>query len=59
MYFFKERDLSKRQIKYLNMLFEYNIKIVYRSGSQNLKADAFIRMIEFKFINFQDKRLRQ
>ena len=41
------------------MLFEYNIKIVYRSKSQNLKTNAFIRIIEFKFINSQDKRLRQ
>ena len=31
MYFAKGRDLSRRQIKYLNMLFEYNIKIIYRS----------------------------
>ena len=31
MYFVEGRDLNKRQIRYLNMLFEYNIKIVYRS----------------------------
>ena len=51
MYFAEERDLSRRQIKYLNMLFEYNIKIIYRSRSQNLKTDILIRIIEFKFIN--------
>ena len=33
------------------MLFEYNIKIIYRLKSQNFKTDAFIRIIEFKFIN--------
>ena len=33
MYFAKERDLSRRQIKYLNMLSEYNIKIIYYSRS--------------------------
>ena len=58
MYFAEGRDLSKRQIKYLNMLFEYNIKIVYRSNLQNLKINALIRIIEFKFINSQDERLR-
>ena len=58
MYFAEGRDLSKRQIRYLNMLFEYNIKIVYRSGSQNLKINVFIRIIEFKLINSQDKRLK-
>ena len=33
IYFVEKRDLNRRQIKYLNMLFEYNIKIVYRSKS--------------------------
>ena len=41
------------------MLFEYNIKIVYRSRSQNLKTNVLIQIIEFKFTNPQDKRLRQ
>ena len=58
MYFVEERDLSRRQIKYLNMLFEYNIKIIYRSRSQNLKINVFIRMIKCKLINSQNKRLR-
>ena len=49
MYFAKKRDLSRRQIKYLNMLSEYNIKIIYYSKSQNLKTDIFIRIIECKF----------
>ena len=59
IYFTEERDLSRRQIKYLNMLFEYNIKIVYRSKSQNIKTNALTRIIKFKFINFQNERLRQ
>ena len=59
MYFAEGRDLSRRQTKYLNMLSEYNIKIIYHSRSQNLKADALIRIIECKFINSQNERLRQ
>ena len=59
MYFAEERDLSRRQIKYLNMLSEYNIKIIYRPRSQNFKANAFIRIIECKLTNSQDKRLKQ
>ena len=58
MYFAERRDLNRRQIKYLNMLFEYNIKIIYRSRSQNLKTNAFTRIIKFKFINSQIERLR-
>ena len=40
------------------MLFEFNIKIVYRFDSQNTKADALIRMSEFKPNYSKDKRLR-
>ena len=42
IYFTEERNLSRRQTKYLNMLSEYNIKIIYRSRSQNLKINVFI-----------------
>ena len=55
IYFIEKRNLSRRQIKYLNILFEYNIKIIYRSKLHIFKTNAFIRMIEFKFINFQNK----
>ena len=41
------------------MLFEYNIKIIYYSKSQNFKTDIFIRIIEYKLIDLKDKRLRQ
>ena len=58
MYFAERRDLNRRQTKYLNMLSEYNIKIIYRSRSQNLKTDALIRIIEYKLINSQNERLR-
>ena len=59
MYFVEGRDLSRRQARYLDMLFEYNIKIIYRSRLQNLKVDALTRMIECKFIDFMNERFRQ
>ena len=40
------------------MLFEYSIKIIYRSKLQNFKINVFIRIIEFKFINSKNKRLK-
>ena len=58
IFLIEKRDLNRRQIKYLNMLFEYNIKIIYYSRSQNLKINTFIRIIEYKFINFINKRLK-
>ena len=41
------------------MLFEYNIKIIYRSRSQNLKIDTLTRIIECKLINLKNERLKQ
>ena len=41
------------------MLFEYNIKIIYRSRLQNFKIDVLIRIIKSKFIDFINKQLRQ
>ena len=59
IYFAKERDLNRQQTKYLNILSEYNIKIIYRSKSQNLKIDILTRIIKYKFIDFKNKRLKQ
>ena len=58
MYFAEGRDLSRRQIRYLDMLSEYNIKIIYRSGLQNIKADILIRMSGFVPTNLANKRLK-
>ena len=41
------------------MLFEYNIKIIYRLKSQNLKINALTRMIKYKFIDFTNERFKQ
>lgn len=41
------------------MLFEFNIKIIYRPGTQNIKADALIRMSGLVPTDSADERLRQ
>ena len=58
IYFTKDRDLSRRQARYLNILSEYNIKIVYRPGPQNIKADALIRMSDSVSTDPADVKLR-
>ena len=58
IYFIEKRDLNRRQVKYLDMLFEYNIKIIYRSKPQNLKVDALTRMVKCKFIDPTDERFK-
>ena len=59
IYFVEKRDLSRRQTRYLNILFEFNIKIVYRLDSQNIKVDALIRIFESRLTNSRDNRLKQ
>ena len=59
MYFAEGRDLSRRQARYLDMLSEYNIKIIYRPGPQNIKADALTRMSGSVPTDPADERLKQ
>lgn len=59
MYFAEGQDLSRRQARYLDMLSEFNIKIIYRPGPQNVKADALTRMPGSKPTDPSDERLRQ
>ena len=58
IYFIKERDLNRYQTRYLNILFEFNIKIIYYLKSQNVKTDAFIYIIDFKLNSLENKRLK-
>ncbi len=59
MYFAEGRDLSRRQARYLDMLSEFNIKISYKTGQQNAKADALTRMAGSKPMDPSDDRVRQ
>jgi len=43
--FMKNKQLSRRQANYLNILSEFNFQIIFRSGKTNTKADALIRML--------------
>ena len=58
IYFAKERDLSRRQARYLDMLSKYNIKIIYRPGPSNNKVDILIRISSFKPFELEDERVR-
>ena len=58
MYFAEGQDLSRRQARYLDTLSEFNIKIIYRPGPQNIKADALTRMAGSRPSDPQDQRVR-
>ncbi len=42
--FMKNKQLSQRQVNYLNILSEFNFQIIFRSDKMNTKVDALIRM---------------
>ena len=54
----KNKQLTRRQAKYLNILFDFNFKIIFRADKTNIKADALIRMFDSHLEN-DDERIRQ
>jgi len=42
--FMKNKQLTRRQVNYLDILFKFNFQIIFRSGKINTKVDALIRM---------------
>ncbi len=42
--FMKNKQLTWRQVNYLNILFKFNFQIIFWSGKINTKVDALIRM---------------
>ncbi len=42
--FMKNKQLSRQQVNYLNILSKFNFQIIFRSGKINTKVDALIRM---------------
>ncbi len=42
--FMKNKQLSQRQVNYLNILSKFNFQIIFKSGKINTKVDALTRM---------------
>ncbi len=42
--FMKNKQLTRRQVNYLNILFKFNFQIIFQSGKTNFKVNALIRM---------------
>ncbi len=47
--FMKNKQLSRWQVNYLNILSEFNFQIIFRSGKINTKVNALIRMFLANF----------
>jgi hypothetical protein len=41
----KNKQLTQRQVNYLNILFEFNFQIIFQSDKINTKVNALIRML--------------
>ena len=53
----KNKQLTRRQVKYLNILSDFNFKIIFRTGKTNIKIDVLTHMFDFHFEN-DDERIR-
>ncbi len=42
--FMKNKQLTRRQVNYLDILFKFNFQIIFRSDKMNTKVNALIRM---------------
>ncbi len=40
----KNKQLSQRQVNYLNILLKFNFQIIFKSDKMNTKVNALIRM---------------
>ncbi len=40
----KNKQLTRRQVNYLDILFKFNFQIIFQSGKMNTKVNALIRM---------------
>ena len=54
----KNKQLTRRQVKYLNILSDFNFKIIFRTDKTNIKVDALICMLDSHFED-DDERIRQ
>ena len=54
----KDKELSRRQMRWVQKLVDFNFKIMYRSGKQNIKADALTRRADSVPRSSEDERCR-
>ncbi len=53
----KDKELSRRQMRWVQKLAEFNFKIMYWSDKQNIKIDALTRQADFVLRDFDDERI--
>ncbi len=54
----KDKELSRRQMRWVQKLVDFNFKIMYRSDKQNIKVDALTRRVDSVSRSLKNKRCR-
>ncbi len=54
----KDKELSRRQMHWVQKLTDFNFRIMYRSSKQNIKIDALTRQADVVLRNSEDERVR-
>ena len=55
--FMTSKKLTSRQVRWVEILIDYNIKIQYQFEIKNVKVDVLIRMFEFRSIENNEREL--
>ena len=58
MYFAESQELTRRQVRYLDILLEFNIRVIFRLGPRNAKADTLTRLPGSRPVNTEDERVQ-
>ncbi len=53
----KDKELSRRQMRWVQKLADFNFKIMYWSDKQNIKINALTRWADFVLRDFDDERV--
>ncbi len=53
----KDKELSRRQMRWVQKLADFNFRIMYRSGKQNIKIDALTRRADVVLRDSEDERV--
>ena len=54
----KDKELSRRQMRWVQKLVDFNFKIMYRSGKQNIKVNALTRRVDSVSRSLENKQCR-
>ena len=47
----KNKELTRRQTRYLDILFEFNFQVIFRSNKRNIKVDTLIKRLDARSLD--------